>query len=86
MPGSGGNIKSFERPKDLGDKFAGLHDNKKEGREVDYRLMGGYVKEPIEAAGSQAKKAGAKKGSGAQSARKGPEHSRTKGKVSGRKR
>jgi hypothetical protein len=48
--------------------------------------MGGYVKEPIMAAASKAKNAGAVKGSGSQKPRKGPEHSRTKGKVSRGKR
>jgi hypothetical protein len=85
MPGRGGNQKSFERPKDRGDRMHGVHDNRLEGREIDYRTMGGYVKEPIMAAASKAKNAGAVKGSGSQKPRKGPEHSRTKGKVAGRK-
>ncbi len=86
MPGKGGNVKDFSRPPDKGDRMRGVHDNKLENREMDYRLMGNYVNAPITAAASKAKNAGAVRGSGKQSPRKGPEHSRTKGKVAGRKR
>ena len=81
MAGKGGNVKDFSRPADKGDRMRGVHDNRKEGGTMDYRLMGNYVNAPMEAAGARAKNAGARKGSGSQAPRKGPEHSRTKGIV-----
>ena len=81
MAGRGGNQKDFTRPADRGDRMRGLHDNRKEGVGMDYRLMGNYVNEPIQAAASKAKNAGAVRGSGSQKPRKGPAQSRTKGQV-----
>ena len=81
MAGRGGNQKDFTRPADRGDRMRGLHENRKEGSAIAYRLMSGYVKKPIQAAASKAKNAGAVRGSGSQKPRKGPEHSRTKGMV-----
>ena len=81
MAGKGGNVKDFSRPADKGDRMRGVHDNRLENREMNYKLMGNYVNAPMEAAGARATNAGARKGSGSQKPRKGPEHSRTKGIV-----
>jgi len=85
MPKHTGNVKDFSRPADKGDKFAGAHDNRKEGSMINYRTSSGFYKEPMEAAAAGAKNAGAKKGSGKMSPKRGPEQRRTKGKVVGRK-
>jgi len=85
MPGRGGNQPDFSRPKDKGDKWGGTHDNKKEGSMISYPLSSGFYREPMEAASDGAKRAGTKKGSGKMSPKRGPEQTRTKGRVVGRK-
>jgi hypothetical protein len=72
MPGKGGNQKDFTRPKDKGDKWSGMHDNKKEGGSDDYRTWSGYVKPPMQAAGSRALNAGTTNKGEKRKAPKGP--------------
>lgn len=81
MPGKiGGNQKDFTRPKNMGHKWSGIHDDSKEGRDKGYQGYSGYVKDPIKAAGSKAKKGGAVRGSGASKPKSGPLQ-KPKGKV-----